>query len=96
MAESDETSETGDDPPESASDVQALERNAPIYVESSGGYVDIRQAQGDPTLYTPAEARDIAGEILAVADASEGDGSGTTEGEGDVPRGAGERDEKPE
>lgn len=63
--------ETVDDPPERDLTVQPLERTAPIYVETRSGYVDIRQVQGDPTLYTPEEARDIAREVLAAADACE-------------------------
>lgn len=51
--------------------VQPLERTAPVYVESREGYVDIRQPSGDPTLYTPEEAREIAHDILAAAGESE-------------------------
>ena len=51
--------------------VQPLERTAPVYVESTGDYVDIRQPSGDPTLYTPEEAREIAQDILTAAEASE-------------------------
>jgi hypothetical protein len=50
--------------------VLPLEHVAPIYVEERNGYVDIQQPSGDPTLYTPAEARDVAREILAAADAA--------------------------
>jgi hypothetical protein len=51
--------------------VAPLEHVAPIYVEERNGYVDVQQPSGDPTLYTPDEARDIAREILAAADAAE-------------------------
>jgi hypothetical protein len=71
MPEPEEGAGSRDGPPGDESTVQPLERNAPIYVERSSGYVDIRQVQGDPTLYTPAEARDIAEEILAAAEACE-------------------------
>ncbi|MEF8842699.1 MAG: hypothetical protein V5A62_13915 [Haloarculaceae archaeon] len=71
MAE-DVTEEDGDGPPErEGSEVHPLERTAPVYVEATDGYVDIRQPKGDPTLYTPEEARDIARDILAAADATE-------------------------
>ena len=70
MARSDGATEEGE-PTDSEGGINPLERNAPIYVEASSGYVDIRQVQGDPTLYTPAEARDIAEEILAAAEAYE-------------------------
>jgi hypothetical protein len=59
--------------------VNPLERTAPVYVEATDGYVDIRQPQGDPTLYTPEEARDIARDILAAADASERGEEGRTD-----------------
>lgn len=48
--------------------VTPLEHVAPVYVEESDGYVDIRQTQGDHTLYTPEEARELAAEIEAAAD----------------------------
>jgi hypothetical protein len=51
--------------------VLPLEHIAPIYVESRNGYVDVQQPSGDPTLYTPQEARDIAREILAAAEEAE-------------------------
>lgn len=70
MTEPDGAAEAGRTEP-GRGDVQPLERNAPIYVEAEGGYVDIRQVQGDPTLYTPAEAREIARELLAAAEACE-------------------------
>jgi hypothetical protein len=63
--------------------VQPLERTAPVYVDSTDGYVDIRQPSGDPTLYTPEEARDIARDILAAAEESEratGSGGGRRPG----------------
>lgn len=59
--------------------VHPLERTAPVYVEATEGYVDIRQPKGDPTLYTPEEARDIARDILAAADASERTEEGRTD-----------------
>ena len=71
MAESDGATEEGRPTDRGRGEVNPLERNAPIYVESSSGYVDIRQVQGDPTLYTPTEAREIAREIIATADACE-------------------------
>jgi hypothetical protein len=68
----DATEEEEDGPPErERSAVQPLERTAPVYVEATEGYVDIKQPKGDPTLYTPEEARDIARDILAAAEASE-------------------------
>lgn len=70
MARPDGATEEGE-PTDPGRGVNPLERNAPIYVEASSGYVDIRQIQGDPTLYTPAEAREIAEEVLAAADACE-------------------------
>lgn len=51
--------------------VTPLEHVAPVYVEVSDGYVDIRQTQGDHTLYTPEEARELAEEIRSVADAAD-------------------------
>jgi hypothetical protein len=53
--------------------VVALERVAPVYVEPRNGYVDVTQLQGDPTLYTPEEARELARELEAAADAAEAD-----------------------
>jgi hypothetical protein len=53
------------------SPVLPLEHVAPIYVEERNGYVDVQQPSGDPTLYTPTEARDIAREIMAAADEAE-------------------------
>jgi hypothetical protein len=50
--------------------VTSLEHRAPVYVEQQEGYVDIQQAFGDHTKYTPAEAREIAQEILAAAAAA--------------------------
>ncbi len=61
----------GGPPDGGTASVQPLERTAPVYVEATDGYVDIRQPKGDPTLYTPEEARDIARDILAAADATE-------------------------
>lgn len=57
--------------------VTSLEHRAPIYVDPRGGYVDIKQTHGDRTKYTPAEARDIAEEILDAADAAEADPDGS-------------------
>lgn len=71
MARSDGTTEEHGPSKPAGGGVNPLERTAPIYVEKSKGYVDIRQVQGDPTLYTPAEAREIAREVLAAADACE-------------------------
>lgn len=53
--------------------VTPLEHVAPVYVEESKGYVDIQQAHGDHTLYTPDEAREIAREILDAADDADDD-----------------------
>jgi predicted dehydrogenase len=66
-----------------APSVQPLERTAPVYVEAADGYVDIRQPEGDPTLYTPEEARDIARDILAAAEATERGDEGRTDPHGD-------------
>jgi hypothetical protein len=78
MAESgDAAEEDGNGPPEDG--VHPLERTAPIYVEATDGYVDIRQPKGDPTLYTPEEARDVARDILAAADATEGGSESPTD-----------------
>lgn len=68
----------GEEPP-----VQPLERTAPIYVEAADGYVDIRQPKGDPTLYTPEEARDIARDILAAVEATGQDVDRRTDPHGD-------------
>lgn len=51
--------------------VTPLEHVAPVYVETREGYVDLQQAHGDHTLYTPEEARNIAREILEAADRAE-------------------------
>lgn len=51
--------------------VAPLEHVAPVYVETRDGYVDIQQAHGDKTLYTPAEARDLAADIREAADRAE-------------------------
>lgn len=48
-----------------------LEHVAPVYVDREEGYVNLRQGHGDHTLYTAEEARDLAEEILAAADAAE-------------------------
>ena len=72
MAKPDGATEEGG-PTDPRQGVNPLERTAPIYVEASNGYVDIRQVQGDPTLYTPEEAREIARDVLAAADAYEHD-----------------------
>jgi hypothetical protein len=53
-------------------DATPLERVAPVYVEVRNGYVDVQQLQGDPTLYTPGEARELARELEAAADRAEG------------------------
>jgi hypothetical protein len=52
--------------------VTSLEHRAPIYIDPRGGYVDIQQARGDRTKYTPEEARALATEILEAADAVDG------------------------
>jgi hypothetical protein len=48
-------------------EVVPLERVAPVYVEVRNGYVDVQQLQGDPTLYTPEEARELARELETAA-----------------------------
>lgn len=55
--------------------VTPIEHRAAVFVEQTGGYVDIEQEFGDHTKYTPEEARSIAEEILAAADQAERDGS---------------------
>jgi hypothetical protein len=52
--------------------VTSLEYRAPIYIDRRDGYVDIQQARGDRTKYTPEEARALAAEILEAADAIDG------------------------
>lgn len=52
--------------------VTSLEHRAPIYIDPRGGYVDIQQARGERTKYTPEEARALAAEILEAADAVDG------------------------
>ena len=37
------------------------------------GYLRIDQSVGDPPLYTPAEAREIAEDVIAAADRAESD-----------------------
>lgn len=87
MTEPDETTgERGREngpPGEERTPVQPLERTAPVYVEATDGYVDIRQPKGDPTLYTPEEARDIARDILAAAGATERGSEGRTDPHGE-------------
>lgn len=39
------------------------------------GYVKIEQEVGDPPIYTPTEARELAEEFIAVADEAETDRS---------------------
>jgi hypothetical protein len=51
--------------------VTALEDTAPILVDTSENYVRIEQMVGNHPLYTPEEARDLAADILAAADAAE-------------------------
>jgi len=48
-----------------------LEDRAPILVDTDDGYVRIEQMLGNHPLYTPAEARDLAEDILAAADDAE-------------------------
>lgn len=60
------TNDTEADPDASA--VLPLERTAFFDIDTRDGYVRIEQSVGDPTLYTPAEARDIAESIAAAAD----------------------------
>jgi hypothetical protein len=61
---------TGDGDP-SERDVPPLENTAFFDIDTRQGYVRIDQSWGDQTLYTPAEARDIAEAILAAADEAE-------------------------
>jgi hypothetical protein len=50
-----------------------LERRAFFDIDTREGYVRIDQSVGDPTLYTPEEARDIAESILdAVGETESG------------------------
>jgi hypothetical protein len=62
-----------------ADEPASLENRAAIFVESEGGYVDIQQEFGNHTKYTPEEARRIAREIMAAADAAETTGHVTAE-----------------
>ena len=80
--EEDEDRDEGGPTERAGSTVHPLERTAPVYVEATEGYVDIRQPKGDPTLYTPEEARDIARDILAAADASDRNEEGRTDPHG--------------
>lgn len=55
--------------------VPPLEHRAYFDIDVAEGYVDIEQSWGDRTLYTPAEAREIAAEIEDAAErAQSGDG----------------------
>lgn len=51
-----------------------LEHVAPVYVDVEGAYVNVDQTHGERTLYTPAEARELAAELLDAADAAEAGG----------------------
>ncbi len=51
--------------------VPPLEHRAYFDIHVDEGYVSIDQSWGDRTLYTPAEARELADEIRAVADEAE-------------------------
>lgn len=51
--------------------VTPLERTALFTIDTEDGYVRIEQTVGDPVLYTPQEARDIATDILAAVEDSE-------------------------
>lgn len=64
----------------SSDDARSIEHRAAIFVEEGGGYVDIQQEFGDHTEYTPDEARRIAEEILAAADAAERNGGVRADG----------------
>jgi len=48
--------------------VPPLENTAFFSIEDDDGYVRIEQSLGNQVLYTPAEARDIAEEILDAVD----------------------------
>lgn len=48
-----------------------IENRAFFSIDAEDGYVRIDQSVGDQTLYTPAQARNVAEEILAVADRAE-------------------------
>jgi len=50
--------------------VTPLEHRAMFSIDTEDGYIRIDQSVGNPALYTPEEARDIAEDILdAVEDA---------------------------
>ncbi|MFB6173384.1 MAG: DUF6324 family protein [Halobacteriales archaeon] len=50
-------------------DVEPLEDRAYFQISATDeGYVRIEQSVGDPPVYTPQEARDIAEDIRAAAD----------------------------
>lgn len=51
--------------------VLPLEHTAFFDIDTRNGYVRIDQSWGDQTLYTPAEARDIAETILDAVDEAE-------------------------
>lgn len=51
-----------------------LEHVAPVYIDVEGAYVKVDQIHGERTLYTPAEARELATELLDAADAAEAEG----------------------
>lgn len=50
-------------------DVEPLEDRAYITIDvTEDGYLRIEQSVGDPPMYTPSEARELAEDILAAAD----------------------------
>ncbi|MFB6183007.1 MAG: hypothetical protein ABEI96_00490 [Haloarculaceae archaeon] len=51
-------------------DVSPLEHTAFFDIDEADGYVRIEQSLGDQTLYTPAEAEDIAEAILDAVDSA--------------------------
>lgn len=54
--------------------VEPLEDRAYFSIDiTEDGYVRIEQSVGDPPIYTPAEARDIAKDIAAAADRAAGE-----------------------
>ncbi|MFB6309130.1 MAG: hypothetical protein ABEH35_07355 [Haloarculaceae archaeon] len=58
---------------QSGSGVPPIENRAFFSIDVDDGYVRIEQSLGNQTLYTPAEARDIAEEILEAVEAADPD-----------------------
>jgi hypothetical protein len=52
-----------------SNDVEPLEDRAYITIDvTDDGYLRIEQSVGDPPMYTPGEARELAEDIVAAAD----------------------------